>query len=49
MADNNPDCKCPGDCPRHGNCRECVAFHLDGGKKPPFCLRVKWTEYQAPQ
>ena len=47
MADINPDCPCKNDkCPRHGNCRECVAFHVDKKNKPPFCLRgIQWTEY----
>ncbi|MBQ3685036.1 MAG: hypothetical protein II933_01275 [Candidatus Methanomethylophilaceae archaeon] len=46
MADIKEDCKCPNTgCPRHGDCRECVEFHVAGAKKPPFCLRVQWTEY----
>jgi hypothetical protein len=47
MADINPDCPCKNDkCPRHGNCLECVAFHVDKKNKPPFCLRgIQWIEY----
>ncbi len=46
MADIKEDCPCKNtDCPRHGNCRECVEFHVKGGKKPPACLRIQWTEY----
>jgi len=34
------DCKCPKtDCPRHGLCRECVAYHRDEKGKDPVCLR----------
>ncbi len=41
------DCPCKNDkCPRHGNCRECVEFHVSKKNKPPFCLRdIEWTEY----
>ena len=40
MADLNPNCNCPKtECPRHGNCMECVEFHKKEGKKIPFCLR----------
>ena len=36
----NPNCDCPKtECPRHGNCMECVEFHKAEGKKIPFCLR----------
>ena len=42
-------CPCKKACRYHGNCRECVECHVSGGKKPPACLRVKWTDYQAPQ
>ena len=46
MADIKRDCACPNDkCPRHGNCRECVEFHANKKNKPPFCLRIQWTEY----
>lgn len=32
-------CSCPkAECPRHGKCCECVAFHR-GGEKLPHCLR----------
>ena len=34
------NCPCPRDCPRHGNCFECVANHRDKIKTtPPACLR----------
>lgn len=34
--DKNKSCPCPkANCPRHGNCDECRAFHA--GKKPPYC------------
>ena len=42
MSDNlNPNCNCPKtECPRHGNCMECVEHHksIPGGKIP-FCMR----------
>jgi hypothetical protein len=33
MADRNPDCPCtyPG-CPRHGICRDCIAYHRKMGE-----------------
>ena len=33
MAERNPDCPCtyPG-CPRHGICRECIAYHRRMGE-----------------
>ena len=37
----NPYCNCPKtECPRHGNCMECVEAHkaVEGGKIP-YCLR----------
>ncbi|MFA6805638.1 MAG: hypothetical protein WCQ23_03690 [Candidatus Methanomethylophilaceae archaeon] len=35
-----PNCVCPKtDCPRHGHCKECVAFHRDEKKNYPACLR----------
>lgn len=27
------------ECPRHGNCMECVEFHKNNSDKIPFCLR----------
>ncbi|MBR2254802.1 MAG: hypothetical protein IJ856_03145 [Candidatus Methanomethylophilaceae archaeon] len=46
MAELEPECPCKNtNCPRHGNCRECVRFHVSQGKKPPACLRIQWTEY----
>ena len=34
------NCPCTKDCPRHGNCFECVANHRDVVTSlPPFCLR----------
>ncbi len=34
------NCTCPkNDCPRHGICCECVAFHRDEKKNLPTCLR----------
>jgi len=36
----NQNCNCPKtECPRHGNCNDCVEFHKTEGKKIPFCLR----------
>lgn len=39
-------CTCPkADCPRHGKCRDCVAFHREKKNKLPFCLRnIEWTD-----
>lgn len=31
----NPNCNCP----RHGNCMECVEHHKANSDKIPFCLR----------
>ena len=40
----NPNCNCPKvDCPRHGNCMECVEFHKANSDKIPFCLRFMIT------
>jgi len=40
MAQICETCNCPNECPRHGNCYECVEFHRDVNKKKiPFCLR----------
>ena len=34
------NCPCTRDCPRHGNCIECVANHRDVvTTTPPACLR----------
>ena len=43
------NCPCQNSaCPRHGNCKECVAFHVERKNKPPFCLRgIKWSEYEG--
>lgn len=27
-------CRCTYPCERHGNCRECVAYHRDSGEFP---------------
>jgi hypothetical protein len=32
------ECSCPNDCPRHGRCDECRAFHATT-KYPPYCER----------
>ena len=40
------DCPCSKkNCPRHGQCRECAAYHGDQGKLP-FCfrMRTKWDK-----
>ena len=45
-CNNEANCTCPkADCPRHGNCYECVMHH----RKPEiagivFCLRAKAEE-----
>ena len=39
-------CPCPSkNCPRHGQCRECVAHYGDMGKDP-FCFRerTRWNK-----
>ena len=38
------NCPCPRDCPRHGNCFECLANHRDHMQILPHCLRVKLGE-----
>lgn len=40
MMPKNPDCACPRDCPRHGDCEACIAFHKTR-PNPPDCMRVK--------
>lgn len=35
----NENCNCPAECPRHGNCVECVEYHKANSKKIPYCLR----------
>lgn len=49
MCGINENCPCQNSaCPRHGNCKECVAFHVERKNKPPFCLRgIKWSEYEG--
>ncbi|MCK9322694.1 MAG: hypothetical protein M0P07_01840 [Candidatus Methanomethylophilaceae archaeon] len=33
-------CDCPKtECPRHGKCCECVAYHRDEKQNIPVCLR----------
>lgn len=35
------ECKCPKKkCERHGNCKECEAYHARG-KRLPYCKREK--------
>ena len=29
----NPNCECPYNCPRHGKCSECQAYHKSCGDK----------------
>lgn len=38
------NCPCLRDCPRHGNCFECLAHHRDHAQALPYCLRVKLGE-----
>lgn len=34
------DCKCrKKNCPRHGKCEECIAYHKTNSKREPYCLR----------
>lgn len=46
----NPTCTCPGqNCPLHGHCCACVAWHRDHAMTPlPHCLRdikeVSWEQ-----
>ena len=40
MMPKNPDCACPRDCPRHGDCEACITFHKTR-PNPPDCMRVK--------
>ncbi|MGN0906611.1 MAG: hypothetical protein ACI4NM_05630 [Bullifex sp.] len=38
------DCPCKKtDCPRHGNCEECMRHHMKKGK-PPKCEKLKAKE-----
>ena len=39
------NCPCPRDCPRHGNCFECLANHRDNYEDiPPACIRQKLAQ-----
>ena len=40
------NCPCPRECPRHGNCFECLANHRDNMKILPHCLRLKLGEIE---
>lgn len=42
MMPKNPDCACPRDCPRHGDCEACIAFHKTR-PNPPDCMARKET------
>lgn len=35
------NCPCTRDCPRHGNCFECLANHRDNIHIPPACIRLQ--------
>lgn len=38
------NCPCTRDCPRHGNCFECLANHRDNIRTtPPACVRGLWA------
>ena len=34
------NCPCTNNCPRHGNCFECLANHRDKHFIPPACIRA---------
>ena len=36
----NPNCKCPYNCPNHGNCASCRAKHSKDGS-PTFCMMTQ--------
>lgn len=38
------NCPCTRDCPRHGNCFECLANHRDNMTIAPACIRIKLGE-----
>ena len=43
LATFRADCPCPKrNCPRHGYCEECKAYHAAKGKLA-YCLREKTT------
>ena len=43
------NCPCTRDCPRHGNCFECVANHRDAvTSTPPACLRDLYQKKELP-
>ena len=41
---NTGECRCTYDCPRHGKCCECVAYHRDNNKGVPGCFFSKEAE-----
>jgi hypothetical protein len=46
---NQATCACPSDdCPRHGVCCECVAFHKAKGQLP-VCLRSLFEDQETQQ
>ena len=44
QCDNHRPCPCPYDCPRHGKCCACVAYHRDHGEGFPGCFFSKEGE-----
>ena len=43
-CDNTRECPCTYDCPRHGRCCDCVAYHRDHNKGVPGCFFSKEGE-----
>ncbi len=43
-CDNNRECPCTYNCPRHGKCCECVAHHRDNNEGVPGCFFSKEAE-----
>ena len=39
------NCPCTNNCPRHGNCFECLANHRDNHFIPPACIRIALEEH----
>jgi len=40
ITENRAACPCPGDCPRHGKCCQCIQHHLKVGGYP-YCIRLR--------
>ena len=44
ICSNQNPCPCTYDCPRHGRCCDCVAYHRDHNEGVPGCFFSKEAE-----